>query len=136
MFATLITPAELAARLSDPAYVVVDVRHDLARPRATWGRRTSTRPGISPARASRTSTATLSAQKTGRNGRHPLPSRTTLPRCSGGSASLRARRSSPYDQGSGMFAARLWWMLRWLGHDAVAGGSTAASSAGRARAGR
>jgi thiosulfate/3-mercaptopyruvate sulfurtransferase len=25
-----------------------------------------------------------------------------------------------YDQGSGMFAARLWWMLRWLGHDAVA----------------
>ena len=25
-----------------------------------------------------------------------------------------------YDQGSGAFAARLWWMLRWLGHDAVA----------------
>jgi thiosulfate/3-mercaptopyruvate sulfurtransferase len=25
-----------------------------------------------------------------------------------------------YDQGSGMFASRLWWMLRWLGHDAVA----------------
>src|SRR5207237_10820190 len=25
-----------------------------------------------------------------------------------------------YDQQNGMFASRLWWMLRWLGHDAVA----------------
>ena len=30
------------------------------------------------------------------------------------------RQVVAYDQDSGIFASRLWWMLRWLGHDAVA----------------
>ncbi len=72
MFTTLITPAELAARLADPAYVVVDVRHDLARPER-WGEdqfAAGHLPGARFAHIDRD----LSAQKTGRNGRHPLPS--------------------------------------------------------------
>jgi thiosulfate/3-mercaptopyruvate sulfurtransferase len=39
-----------------------------------------------------------------------------------------------YDQQPGMYASRLWWMLRWLGHDAVAvldGGITRWSAEGR-----
>jgi thiosulfate/3-mercaptopyruvate sulfurtransferase len=56
----------------------------------------------------------------GSTGRHPLPDR----------AALAARLSAwgigndtqivAYDAGPGMFAARLWWLVRWLGHDAVA----------------
>lgn len=61
----------------------------------------------------------LSGPKTGRNGRHPLPSRETL------EATLRrwgitpATRVVAYDDAGGMFAARLWWLLRWAGFDAV-----------------
>jgi len=61
----------------------------------------------------------LSAPLTGTNGRHPLPTReafqATLDR-------LGLREDTPVvvcdDQG-GMFAARLWWMLRWMGHAQV-----------------
>jgi thiosulfate/3-mercaptopyruvate sulfurtransferase len=61
----------------------------------------------------------LSGPKTGRNGRHPLPS----PEAFEATARRWGLRPDSHvvvmdDQG-GMFAARLWWMLRWLGHDAV-----------------
>jgi thiosulfate/3-mercaptopyruvate sulfurtransferase len=118
MFTTLITPAELAARLSDPAYVVVDVRHDLARPEH-WGEdqyAAGHLPGARFAHIDRD----LSAQKTGRNGRHPLPSPDDAAALFGRLGIAAGTQVVAYDQGSGMFAARLWWMLRWLGHDAVA----------------
>jgi len=118
MFTTLITPAELAARLADPAYVVVDVRHDLARPEH-WGEdqyAAGHLPGARFAHIDRD----LSAQKTGRNGRHPLPSPDDAAARFGRLGIAAGTQVVAYDQGSGMFAARLWWMLRWLGHDAVA----------------
>jgi len=118
MFTTLITPAELAARLADPASVVVDVRHDLARPER-WGEdqyRTGHLPGARFAHIDRD----LSAPKTGRNGRHPLPSPDDAAALFGRLGIAPGTQVVAYDQGSGMFAARLWWMLRWLGHDAVA----------------
>ena len=114
----LVSTAELATRLGDPALVVVDVRHDLTQPDA-WGEtqyRASHVPGAVFAHIDRD----LSAPRTGRNGRHPLPSpaevESTFSRLGIGPDSVVVA----YDQGSGMFAARLWWMLRWLGHDAVA----------------
>ena len=118
MFTTLITPAELAARLSDPAYVVVDVRHDLARAEH-WGEdqyAAGHLPGARFAHIDRD----LSAQKTGRNGRHPLPEREAL------AARLRAwgidddTQIVAYDASGGSFASRLWWLARWLGHRRVA----------------
>jgi thiosulfate/3-mercaptopyruvate sulfurtransferase len=118
MFTTLITPAQLAPRLSDPAYVVVDVRHDLARP-GRWGEdqyEAGHLPGARFAHIDRD----LSAQKTGRNGRHPLPSPEEAAALFGRLGIAPGTQVVAYDQGSGMFAARLWWMLRWLGHDAVA----------------
>ena len=118
MSSTLISTAELAARLGDPALVVVDVRHDLAQP-DSWGQeryRESHIPGARFAHVDRD----LSAEKTGLNGRHPLPT----PEASAALFSTLAIDASKqvvvYDQGGGMFASRLWWMLRWLGHDAVA----------------
>jgi thiosulfate/3-mercaptopyruvate sulfurtransferase len=62
----------------------------------------------------------LSAAKTGRNGRHPLPTREAFAATVG---ALNLQADTPvvvYDRQGGMFAARAWWMLRWLGHRAVA----------------
>src|SRR5438132_5198769 len=62
----------------------------------------------------------LSGTKTGKNGRHPLPEIADF------AARMNERGVSPdtqvvvYDDMSGNFAGRLWWMLRWLGHDRVA----------------
>ncbi len=118
MFNTLIVPAELASRLGDPSLVVVDVRHDLTRPER-WGEdqyEAGHLPGARFAHIDRD----LSAQKTGRNGRHPLPSPEEAAALFGRLGIGPGTQVVAYDQGSGMFAARLWWMLRWLGHDAVA----------------
>ena len=61
----------------------------------------------------------LSAAKTGRNGRHPLPTREVF---AARLAALGLRDDAAlvvYDGSGGMYAARAWWMLRWLGHGAV-----------------
>jgi thiosulfate/3-mercaptopyruvate sulfurtransferase len=61
----------------------------------------------------------LSAAKTGRNGRHPLPTQSTWAATLG---RLGIGPSTPvvvYDAQGGMYAARAWWMLRWVGHRAV-----------------
>jgi thiosulfate/3-mercaptopyruvate sulfurtransferase len=62
----------------------------------------------------------LSAAKTGRNGRHPLPDREAFARLMAGLGLTAATQVVAYDAQGGMYAARLWWMLRWLGHEAVA----------------
>ena len=118
MSALLVSTAELAARLGDPGVVIVDVRHDLVQPER-WGEdryRESHVPGARFAHVDRD----LSGRKSGRNGRHPLPSpdeaAAVFSRLGiGPDTSVVA-----YDQGPGMFAVRLWWMLRWLGHSDVA----------------
>jgi len=61
----------------------------------------------------------LSAPKTPGSGRHPLPEREAV---AARLAALGLRQEMPvlvYDASGGMYGARLWWMLRWLGHDAV-----------------
>lgn len=62
----------------------------------------------------------LSTTKNGRNGRHPLPSRDVFARTVGRLGITPATQVVAYDRQGGVYAARLWWMLRSLGHDAVA----------------
>lgn len=62
----------------------------------------------------------LSAPKTGRNGRHPLPSRETFAATAGRLGITPATPVVVYDRQGGVYAARTWWMLRWLGHELVA----------------
>ena len=62
----------------------------------------------------------LSAPKTGRNGRHPLPARDDFAAVVGALGVTPATQVVVYDRQQGMYAARAWWMLRWLGHEAVA----------------
>ena len=118
MFTTLIAAPDLAARLADPSFVVVDVRHDLAQPDA-WGEsayRLGDVPGARFAHIDRD----LSAPKSGSNGRHPLPGPDACALLFGRLGIDVTKQVVAYDQGSGMYAARLWWMLRSLGHDAAA----------------
>ena len=118
MFTTLISTTDLAAHLDDPSFVIVDVRHDLSQPE-TWGEsqyRAAHIPGARFAHMDRD----LSAPKTGKNGRHPLPTPEACAALFGRLGIDASKQVVAYDSGGGMYAPRLWWMLRWLGHDAVA----------------
>jgi thiosulfate/3-mercaptopyruvate sulfurtransferase len=118
MYQTLISTADLAAHVGDPNWIVVDVRHDLAQP-DTWGE-TQYRAGHLPGARFAHVDRDLSAPKTGRNGRHPLPAPETCAAFFGALGVDGERQVVAYDQNNGMFASRLWWMLHWLGHHAVA----------------
>jgi len=77
----------------------------------------------------------LSGEKNGRNGRHPLPSRDMFAATVGALGVAPSTQVVVYDGQQAMFAARAWWMLRWLGHEAVAvldGGLRAWQAAGGA----
>jgi thiosulfate/3-mercaptopyruvate sulfurtransferase len=133
MFSTLITTEELAALVGRPSVVVCDVRHDLAKPDA-WGE-SQYRAGHVPGAIFVHLDGDLSGPKTGTNGRHPLPSPETAAAAFGRLGIASGSQVVAYDQGGGMFAARLWWMLRWLGFDAAAvldGGYAKWAAEGRA----
>jgi thiosulfate/3-mercaptopyruvate sulfurtransferase len=116
-FTTLIDTATLAAHLTDAHLVVADCRFDLKD--TAWGERVYAEahiPGAVYVHLGRD----LSAPKTGANGRHPLPDPATAARTFWRLGIGPGTQVVAYDQDTGMYASRLWWMLRWLGHDAVA----------------
>ncbi|MCL2831232.1 MAG: sulfurtransferase [Betaproteobacteria bacterium] len=111
-------------------WVLFDCRHDLENPAA--GKK-AYRAGHLPGAQFLHLDEDLAGVRTGTNGRHPLPPPQALrllleSRGVGDDVQVVA-----YDDGSGMFAARLWWLLRWLGHEQVAvldGGMAAWTAAG------
>lgn len=62
----------------------------------------------------------LSGARTGRNGRHPLPERSTFAAAAGRWGIAPGVQVVAYDAQGGPYASRAWWLLRWLGHEAVA----------------
>jgi thiosulfate/3-mercaptopyruvate sulfurtransferase len=118
MFTTLISTDELAARLSDPSFAVFDVRHDLMQPER-WGA-DEFRKGHIPGAVFLHLDSDLSAPTNGTNGRHPLPTPEACAALFSRMGIDRTKQVVAYDQNTGTFASRLWWMLRWLGHEAVA----------------
>ncbi len=117
MFTTLISPSELAPHLADENWVVVDCRFDLADPpKGEQLYLESHIPGARYAHLDRD----LSGEKTAANGRHPLPTVAEMRERFGALGIAPGRQVVVYDADSGMYAARLWWMLRFMGHDAVA----------------
>ena len=77
----------------------------------------------------------LSGAKTGLNGRHPLPERAAFAATLGRLGITPATQVVALDRQGGPYASRLWWMLRWMGHEAVAvldGGLDAWRAAGGA----
>lgn len=116
-FTTLIRPADLAPRLADDQWVVVDCRFDLTNPPKGEALYLESHiPGARYADLDRD----LSGDKTGRNGRHPLPTAEQMRERFGALGISPGKQVVVYDADSGMLAARLWWMLRFMGHDAAA----------------
>jgi thiosulfate/3-mercaptopyruvate sulfurtransferase len=114
---TLVETDELAAHLRDPALVIVDCRFSLDD--TDWGERAYAEAHI-PKAAYAHLDRDLSGEKTGRNGRHPLPDPASAAATFGRLGIGAGVQVVACDQQNGSFASRLWWMLRWLGHDAVA----------------
>ena len=107
----------LSKRLGDPDWVVFDCRHELADP--ARGRAEYAQSHIPGARFLHLD-EDLSAPRTGKNGRHPLPDPEELIRKLGQAGVDSRKQVVAYDAQGSMVAARLWWMLRWLGHLPVA----------------
>jgi thiosulfate/3-mercaptopyruvate sulfurtransferase len=116
-FTTLISAAVLRDLVDEPEIAIIDCRFDLMNP--DGGRRAYLEghiPGARYADLNRDLSAPISAT----SGRHPLPRPDQF---FAGLARLgvgRATQVIAYDDGAGAFAARLWWMLRWVGHPAAA----------------
>ena len=114
---TLVSAEETAAHLSDPQWVICDCRHDLADHSAGYR---AYRAGHIPGARFLHLDVDLSGPKTGVNGRHPLPHPSTLGLRLGALGIGNNSQVVAYDESGGVFASRLWWMLRWVGHAKVA----------------
>jgi thiosulfate/3-mercaptopyruvate sulfurtransferase len=113
---TLVSTETLAANL-DRSWVVVDCRYDLQN--ASWGREqygAAHIPGAVYANLSRD----LSGAPSGTNGRHPLPCVEDLEATFGRLGISSDTQVVIYDQDAGMYASRMWWMLRYMGHESAA----------------
>lgn len=117
MFATLISPDDLVPHLANEEWVLIDCRFDLAAP--TRGEELYLESHIPGARYAHLD-RDLSGEKTGSNGRHPLPTAVQMRERFGAFGISPGKQVVVYDADSGMHASRLWWMLRFMGHDAVA----------------
>ena len=116
-FTTLISTAALASHMDDPAYAVVDCGYKLDD--GSWGEREHAAAHV-PGAVYADLGYDLAGPRTGTNGRHPLPDPHALAQTLGRLGITSGMQVVAYDQANGMYASRLWWLLRWLGHDAVA----------------
>ena len=116
-FTTLVSPDQLAQHLHDPQWIVFDCRFALTRPES--GRQAYAKSHIPGARYAHLN-EDLSGPITPASGRHPLPDPGLLAGKLGQWGVDRDKQVVVYDDSFGSMAVRLWWLLRWLGHDAVA----------------
>ncbi|MEO7009155.1 MAG: sulfurtransferase [Caldimonas sp.] len=115
---TLVSAEELLAlQAAGGAPRLVDASFDLADVEA--GRR-AWRAGHVPGSVYLHLDEDLSGAKTGRNGRHPLPERRVFAAVLGRIGIGPETAVVALDRHGGVYAARLWWMLRWMGHATVA----------------
>ncbi|HEX8987126.1 MAG TPA: sulfurtransferase [Rhodocyclaceae bacterium] len=117
MTGCLVSAQELAGHVGDPAWRVFDCRHDLRD--TAYGEKAYAKEHI-PGALFLHLDRDLSGPTTGKNGRHPLPDPQVF------AARMAACGVGPdtqvvaYDNEGNAFAARLWWLLRWIGHEKVA----------------
>ncbi len=130
MYTSIVTAETLSRHLDDPAWVVVDCRFDLAHPEAgEEAYRQAHIAGAGYAHLDRD----LSGPPITNKGRHPLPTVEVLRTTLGALGIDATRQVVAYDDAGGAMAARLWWLLRYLGHEPVAlldGGWSAWETAG------
>lgn len=117
MFTTVVSTEQLNQHLLDPHWVVIDCRFTLTETEA--GRSAFAKGHLPGARYAHLD-EDLSGTKTGHNGRHPLPDIQAFAQTLGNWGIDQSTQVVVYDDSFGAIAVRLWWMLRWMGHDAVA----------------
>ena len=113
----LIAPACLLENLHRPDWVVFDCRHDLAdhgRGARVYGE------GHLPGAFFAPVETALAGAKTGENGRHPLPAADDFADFLGRHGVNETTQIVAYDDVGGQYAARLWWLARWIGLPRVA----------------
>ena len=120
-YTTLISAAELKQHLANPAFVILDCRAELTDPRAGAA---AFAAGHIPGAQHADPDTHLSDKSKGPNGefrgRHPLPTKEAFIETLRGWGVYPNSQVIVYDAHGGMFASRLWWMLRWVGHAHVA----------------
>jgi len=114
-YTTLVSTDDLAA--GGASWAIVDCRFDLQH--ENWGRE-QFRAAHIPGAVYASLADDLAGARDGRNGRHPVPSIDALAATFGRLGIDRETQVVVYDQDTGLYASRLWWSLRYLGHDAVA----------------
>jgi thiosulfate/3-mercaptopyruvate sulfurtransferase len=117
VYTTLIEPAQLAAIMGDPKCAILDCRFELAQPEA--GARAYAAGHVPHALYAHLD-RDLSAPVTPMSGRHPLPDVEALSATLGRWGIDERVQVVAYDQANGAYAARAWWLLRWVGHNHVA----------------
>ena len=114
---TVVSTEILAQHLDDQNWVIIDCRFTLTDTEA--GRRAYVANHLPGARYAHLD-EDLSAPKSGSNGRHPLPDPAVFAQTLGRWGIDAGKQVVLYDDSFGAMAVRLWWMLRWMGHDNVA----------------
>ena len=113
----LVTIQTLYRNLDDPDWVIVDCRFNLLDPEAG---RQAFEAGHIPGAVYADLDKDLAGPVTPDTGRHPLPDADALGERLGQWGIGPSTRVVAYDSGDGAIAARLWWLLRWLGHERAA----------------
>lgn len=133
-YTTLISADTLASIANQTDLVIIDCRHDLMHPDA--GQAAFDAGHIPGARFMHVDRAMSGSKHDAQGvfqGRHPLPDQADFIATLQSFGINNTSQVVVYDAQGGMFAARLWWMLRWVGHAAVAvldGGLPAWTAAG------
>jgi thiosulfate/3-mercaptopyruvate sulfurtransferase len=117
IFRTLIDAVALQRLLGTARLAIIDCRFDLMNPEAGHSAYMKAHiPGARYADLNRDLSAPIAAH----TGRHPLPTPAIFAQRLTALGIGKESQVIAYDDANGSFAARLWWMLRWMGHDAVA----------------
>jgi thiosulfate/3-mercaptopyruvate sulfurtransferase len=117
MLTTLVDTETVSRHLDDPRWIIVDCRFALTDPgRGQRAYETGHIPGARYAHLEKD----LSSPATPDSGRHPLPPPLAMAEKLGRWGIDKTCQVVVYDDSYGVMASRLWWILRWLGHEAVA----------------
>lgn len=118
-YETVIDAEDARRGLEDPGWVFVDCRFDIRKPE--WGEAEYEKSHVAGAVYAHLDRDLTGPIVPGVTGRHPLPSPEALGRALGRLGITAGRQVVAYDASTGaMTAARLWWLLKWAGHDEAA----------------
>jgi thiosulfate/3-mercaptopyruvate sulfurtransferase len=121
MFTTLISvPELLALQTSNQPHMIFDCSFDLAKPEAGYAAYLDSHIAGAVYANLDTNLSVKADASAASGGRHPLPSRENFATWLSSIGFTNDMQAVVYDRNNTMVAGRLWWMLKWLGHERVA----------------